>query len=237
MIDVQNLTFGYPKTKKKVFDDFSLQVDKGMVCGLLGENGVGKTTLLYIMSGLLTPQSGKVLIDGIDVRKRKVETLDNLFIVPDEIELPQLTISDYVDFYSPFYSRFSEEDLGRYLDIFCLEEDGLITDLSLGQRKKFYMSFAFATNIQYLLMDEPTNGIDIPSKAQFRKFIAAGMSEEKTILIGTHQVRDIDKMLDHVMIITGNKLLKSESIVDSDMNLEQIFMDTISNNLNADENE
>ena len=116
-----------------------------------------------------------------------------------------------------------------------MKEYGLISELSLGQRKKLYMSFAFATNTQYLLMDEPTNGLDIPSKAQFRKLIAAGMSEEKTILISTHQVRDIDKMLDHVMIITNNKLLKNESIVDSDMNLEQIFMDTISNNLNSDQ--
>lgn len=237
MIDVQNLTFGYPKTKKNVFDNFSLQVDKGMVCGLLGENGVGKTTLLYLMSGLLTPQSGKVLVDGIDVRKRKVETLSNIFIVPDEIELPKLTLSDYVDFYSPFYPCFSEDDMSKYLEIFCMKEYGLISELSLGQRKKLYMSFAFATNTQYLLMDEPTNGLDIPSKAQFRKLIAAGMSEEKTILISTHQVRDIDKMLDHVMIITNNKLLKSESIVDSDMNLEQIFMDTISNNLNSNQNE
>ena len=168
MIDVQNLTFGYPKTKKNVFDNFSLQVDKGMVCGLLGENGVGKTTLLYLMSGLLTPQSGKVLVDGIDVRKRKVETLSNIFIVPDEIELPKLTLSDYVDFYSPFYPCFSEDDMSKYLEIFCMKEYGLISELSLGQRKKLYMSFAFATNTQYLLMDEPTNGLDIPSKAQFR---------------------------------------------------------------------
>src|SRR5574344_1162514 len=237
MIDVQNLTFGYPKVSETVFDDFSWQIGNGMVCGLLGENGVGKTTLLYIMSGLLTPQCGGVFIDGIDARRRKVQTLSNLFIVPDEIELPRLTLSDYVRFYSPFYPRFSDEDMKRSLDIFDMEVDGLMTDLSLGQRKKLYMSFAFATNTSYLLMDEPTNGLDIPSKAQFRKLIAAGMSEEKTILISTHQVRDIDKMLDHVMIITNNKLLKSESIVDSDMNLEQIFMDTISNNLNSNQNE
>lgn len=228
MIDVQNLTFGYPKVSETVFDDFSLQIGNGMVCGLLGENGVGKTTLLYIMSGLLTPQCGGVFIDGIDARRRKVQTLSNLFIVPDEIELPRLTLSDYVRFYSPFYPRFSDEDMKRSLDIFDMEVDGLMTDLSLGQRKKLYMSFAFATNTSYLLMDEPTNGLDIPSKAQFRKLIATGMGEEKTILISTHQVRDIDKMLDHVVIISQNTLLKNESIVDSDMNLEQIFMDAIS---------
>src|SRR5574344_495559 len=140
MIDVQNLTFGYPKVSETVFDDFSLQIGNGMVCGLLGENGVGKTTLLYIMSGLLTPQCGGVFIDGIDARRRKVQTLSNLFIVPDEIELPRLTLSDYVRFYSPFYPRFSDEDMKRSLDIFDMEVDGLMTDLSLGQRKKLYMS-------------------------------------------------------------------------------------------------
>lgn len=235
------MTFGYPKKKENVFENFSLQIDKSMVWGLLGENGVGKTTLLYLVSGLLTPKSGMVMVDGINVRKRKVQTLNNIFIIPDEIELPPLTLSDYVKYFSPFYPRFSEEGMNKYLEIFAMNEDCLITDLSLGQRKKLYMSFAFATNTSYLLMDEPTNGLDIPSKAQFRKFIAAGMSDEKSILISTHQVRDIDKILDHIIIIGKNQLLKNESIVDSDMNLEQIFRETINknnaNNLNSDGNE
>ena len=101
----------------------------------------------------------------------------------------------------------------KYLHYFEMDLDVNLGELSMGQKKKVFMSFALATNTSLLLMDEPTNGLDIPGKSQFRKFLASGMSEDKTILISTHQVRDIDKVLDHVLIMDDSRVLLDQSII------------------------
>ena len=191
---------------------FSLSLEKGRVYGLLGKNGAGKSTLLYMMSGLLTPKQGRVMYHDTDVRRRLPLTLQDMFLVPEEFELPPISLISYIELNSKFYPRFSKEDMVKYLHFF---EMGLDTDLgalSMGQKKKVFMSFALATHTSLLLMDEPTNGLDIPGKSQFRKFIASGMTDDKTIIISTHQVRDIDKVLDHVLIMDNNRVLLDESI-------------------------
>ena len=164
------------------------------------------------MSGLLTPKHGKVIYHDTDVRHRLPITLQDMFLVPEEFELPPISLVSYIELNSKFYPRFSKEDMVEYLHFF---EMGLDTDLgalSMGQKKKVFMSFALATNTSLLLMDEPTNGLDIPGKSQFRKFIASGMTDDKTIVISTHQVRDIDKVLDHVLIMDNSRVLLDESI-------------------------
>lgn len=212
MINVENLSFFYRKSKGKVLHDFSLSLERGRVYGLLGKNGAGKSTLLYLMSGLLTSKSGKVVYHGVDVRKRLPITLQDMFLVPEEFELPSVSLAKYVELNSKFYPKFSHEDMLAYLRCFEMDQDMNLGGLSMGQKKKIFMSFALATNTSLLLMDEPTNGLDIPGKSQFRRFIASGMSEDKTILISTHQVRDIDKALDHVLIMNNSKVLLNESI-------------------------
>ena len=214
MINVQNLSFSYRKSGSELFNDFSLELSKGNVYGLLGKNGAGKSTLIYLMTGLLTPHSGQVLFNGNDVRRRLPATMSDLYLVPEEFELPQLTLAQYVKLNAPFYPRFSAEDLERYLDLFEMERDVKLQSLSMGQKKKVFMSFALATNTSLLLMDEPTNGLDIPGKSQFRKFIAQGMSDDKTIVISTHQVRDIDSILDHVVIIDGSRVLLNAGLAE-----------------------
>lgn len=214
MITVENLSFAYRKSKHAVLHDFSLSFKPGRVYGLLGKNGAGKSTLLYLMSGLLTPQSGKVLFHDTDVRRRLPVTLQDQFLVPEEFELPSVSLVSYVELNSPFYPRFSKEDLIKYLHYFEMDIDVNLGALSMGQKKKVFMSFALAANTSLLLMDEPTNGLDIPGKSQFRKFIASGMSDERTIVISTHQVRDIDKVLDHVLIMDESRVLLDESTSD-----------------------
>lgn len=211
MIAVENLSFSYRKSRQSVLTDFSLSFQSGCVYGLMGKNGAGKSTLLYLMSGLLTPQKGKVLFHDTDVRRRLPITLQDMFLVPEEFELPAVSLVNYVKLNSPFFPRFSNEDLIKYLQCFEMELDVDLGALSMGQKKKAFMSFALATNTSLLLMDEPTNGLDIPGKSQFRKFIAAGMTEEKTIVISTHQVRDIDKLIDHVLILEESQVLLDES--------------------------
>ena len=212
MIEVDNLSFSYGRRKAKVLDGLSMKLDKGSVYGLLGKNGTGKSTLLYLMAGLLRPQTGTVLYNGLDVQKRSPLTLQDMFLVPEEFSLPNLSLKQYVKINAPFYPHFSDELLKACLRDFDMNEDIHLGELSMGQKKKAFMCFALATNTSLLLMDEPTNGLDIPSKSQFRKVIASGMSDDKSVLISTHQVRDIDSLLDHVLIMDGSKLLLDESV-------------------------
>ena len=212
MIEVKNLFFSYGKRKQKVFDDFSLALDKGSVYGLLGKNGTGKSTLLYLMTGLLRPQAGRVLYKGVDVSMRYPLTLQDMFLVPEEFALPSVSLKRYLKLNTPFYPNFSNELLNACLHDFDMNEDIHLGELSMGQKKKAFMCFALATNTSLLVMDEPSNGLDIPSKSQFRKVIASGMTDEKSVIISTHQVRDIDSLLDHVVIIDGTRVLLNESV-------------------------
>ena len=212
MITVDNLSFSYGKRKPKVLDGFSMNLTEGNVYGLLGKNGTGKSTLLYLMAGLLRAKTGKVCFKGMDVSKRCTAILQNMFLVPEEFALPALSMKQFVKLNAPFYPNFSMEQLKRCLNGFEMNEDIHLGELSMGQRKKVFMCFALATNASLLMMDEPSNGLDIPSKSQFRKVIASGMTDEKTVIISTHQVRDIDSLLDHVLIMNDSKLLLDESV-------------------------
>lgn len=213
MIKVENLSFTYPKSKHMVLHDFSFSLEAGRVYGLLGRNGAGKSTLLYLITGLLTPKKGKIMYHDINVRSRLPMTLQDMFLVPEEFELPSISLKKYIDLNAPFYPNFSKEDMYKYLHCFEMDMDVNLGALSMGQKKKVFMSFALATNTSLLLMDEPTNGLDIPGKSQFRKFMALGMTDNKTIVISTHQIRDIDKMLDSVMIMDESRVLLNESTV------------------------
>ncbi len=211
MLQINNLSFTYRKSGMTVFDTFSLNLREGGVYGLLGRNGAGKSTLLYLMAGLLTPDFGEVLFDNYNVRDRAPRVVADTFIVPEEFDLPAVKLSEYVAINAPFYPRFSHDDLRRYLDLFRLPPDVPLHALSMGQKKKAYMSFALATGARLLIMDEPTNGLDIPSKEQFRQFITMGMTDDRIVVISTHQVRDIDRLLSHVTIIDQSRTLLNRS--------------------------
>ena len=212
MIKVEDLSFSYGRRKTKVLDGFSMSLNKGSVYGLLGKNGTGKSTLLYLMAGLLRPQTGKVYYKGVDVTLRKPTTLQDMFLLPEEFALPNVSMKQYVKLNAPFYPHFSDELLKACLRDFDMNEDIHLGELSMGQKKKAFMCFALATNTSLLMMDEPSNGLDIPSKSQFRKVIASGMTDDKAVIISTHQVRDIDSLLDHVLIMDGSELLLNESV-------------------------
>ena len=212
MIEVNNISFSYPHQKERVFDGFSLRLEENKIYGLLGKNGTGKSTLLYLIAGLLRPKTGSVSIDGIDTYKRRAEVLEEIFLVPEEFELPSMTLKRYVELMAPFYPKFSQERLEACLHDFELTTDLDLGALSMGQKKKVFMSFALATNTQLLLMDEPTNGLDIPSKSQFRKTVAQNMSEEQTIIISTHQVHDVEALLDHILMLNQRELLLNASV-------------------------
>lgn len=214
IMQVERIAFNYGwRQQKSVFSDFSLSLERGKVYGLLGLNGAGKSTLIYLMAGLLTPKSGRVTIDGCNVRDRLPSTLGNLFVVPEEFELPRMSLKEYATLNGALYPRFSYDDLLRNLELFDINpEIKSLSSLSMGQKKKVLMSFAFATHTDLMLMDEPTNGLDIPGKSQFRRLVAREMSDNRTIVISTHQVRDIDNCIEHVVIIDHSKVLLDESV-------------------------
>ncbi len=214
MIEVKDISYKYPGQKGLVFCDFSLTLEQNKIYGLLGKNGTGKSTLLYLISGLLRPKEGKVLYEGEETRKRKPETLQEIFIVPEEFDLPAMSLNDYVKINRPFYPRFSTQVLEDCLKDFELTTDIKLNALSMGQKKKVFMAFALATNTKVMLMDEPTNGLDIPSKSQFRKVVAQYMSDDRTLIISTHQVHDVESLLDHILILSPQKLLLDASVAD-----------------------
>lgn len=228
MISIKNVRFGY-NSRQVVLDDFSLEFTQGGIYGLLGKNGTGKSTLLYLMMGLLRPQKGSVAIDGVCTSLRSPEVMSEVFLVPEEYDLPPISLRKYVEVIKPFYPRFSNELLEQCLANFDMTTDIDLGSLSMGQKKKVYMSVALAANTRYLLMDEPTNGLDILSKSQFRKAVIEGMSADKTIIISTHQVHDVELLLDHVCIIERNRVLLNEPIEEKDqaVNLEELFIKTV----------
>lgn len=212
MLKIENITFGYSRKKPPVLSDFSLTIGTGGVYGLLGRNGAGKSTLLYLIAGALTPQKGQVVYNAENTRRRLPSTLSDIFIVPEEFTLPSVSLDEFVKLNAPFYPKFSMDDLKRHIATFDLSTTDNLGALSMGQKKKTYMCFALAANTSLLLMDEPTNGLDIPGKSSFRRFIASAMTDERTVVISTHQVRDIDRLLDHIIIMDNHNVLFDKSL-------------------------
>lgn len=229
MIRLENVEFRYRKNCP-VFEDLSMQVEGGKICGLLGSNGAGKSTLLYLMMGLLRPKAGEVTVEGHRADKREAEMLREIFLVPEEFNMPAMPLKDYLKIIKPFYPNFSEELLEKCLADFNLTMNVHLGQLSMGQKKKVYICIALAANTKFLLMDEPTNGLDIPSKSEFRKVVITGMSEEKTIIISTHQVHDVEKLLDHVIVLDHSQVLYDAPLEESDdapIDLEKLYIDVL----------
>ena len=212
MIKISDIDYRYGGSSADVFKGFSLTIGDGGIYGLLGKNGTGKSTLLYLICGLLRRQGGSITFDGVDTRDRNPDCLREIFIVPEEFELPRMRLSDYVAVNAMFYPRFSKDILNKCLAEFELDEDIRLTNLSMGQKKKVYVSFALACGTRLLLMDEPTNGLDIPSKAQFRKVVASQRDSDRTIIISTHQTHDVEALLSHIIMINQYGLLLNMSV-------------------------
>jgi ABC-2 type transport system ATP-binding protein len=210
MISIQNLYFAYRKSK--VFDNISATMEPGHIYGILGRNGTGKSTLLYSIAGLLYPQDGKIEVMGFTPHKRQSAFLQNIFIIPEEFHLPDIPVPKFIKYYSPFYPRFKEDIFWKYIREFEIPEDSTLLAMSYGQKKKVLISFGLATNVPVFLMDEPTNGLDIISKSQLKRIIAGAMDEHKCILVSSHQVKDLENLIDEVIILNETKIILQERL-------------------------
>ncbi|MEE1022097.1 MAG: ABC transporter ATP-binding protein [Muribaculaceae bacterium] len=212
MLSVNNITYSYGRKRRPVLENYSLTLEPGTISGLLGRNGAGKSTLIYLITGLLRPQQGSIDYNGFCPFDRKVGFLNDVFLVPEEFELPGISLREYVSTMAPFYPRFSEADLRSYLETFELTPDVHLGRLSMGQKKRVFISFALACNTSLLILDEPTNGLDIPGKRLFRKAVLKSMNDDRTVLISTHQVYDVERIIDHVVITDTDGVLLNASV-------------------------
>ncbi len=210
MIQLSNITFGYRK-KKNLFDNLDLTLEFGKIYGLFGVNGAGKTTLLKQLSGLLKPSVGSITINDLHIGNRGANALATVFLVPEEFDLPPISTHRFVELNAPFYENFDHSLFETSMGEFEIEPDENLGALSYGQKKKFLISFALATQTPLLLLDEPTNGLDIPSKSQFRKIMAKIASEDRCIVISTHQVRDLSSMIDHAVMVDKGTIVFDHS--------------------------
>jgi ABC-2 type transport system ATP-binding protein len=210
MVSIENLHFAYPK--KEIFRGLDVSIEQGYIYGLLGKNGTGKSTLLSNMAGLLFPKGGKIHVLGFNPCERRPAFLQDVFLIPEEFYLPDIAISKFVKYTAPFYRWFNKELFSDYLREFEIAYEGNLQSLSYGQKKKVLISFGLAANTSLLLMDEPTNGLDIAGKSQLRKIIAGAFTEKKSIVISSHQVKDLENLVDRVIIIEEGKIALNESI-------------------------
>ena len=200
MIKTERLTFGY-KANRRVLNDITLELGEGHIHGLLGCNGIGKTTLLKLICGIMRPTSGEVRVDGVDPMTRQPEMFADMMIIPEEFDLPNLSLERYAAMMRPFYPRFDHGSMRRYAEELKVNTQDRLHNMSMGQRKKAYIAFALACNVRMLLMDEPTNGLDIPSKSIFRRLLASYVDESRMVVISTHQVADVESLLDNIVIL------------------------------------
>ena len=210
MVRIENISFAYKK--KQVFNGLSLEFKAGHVYGLLGRNGTGKSSLLHNIAGLLFPQNGHIEVNGFKPAERLPDFLQDIFLVSEEFYLPDIPLADLLKHYAPFYPKFNKDHFRKYKTVFDIPHDSTLQNMSYGQKKKVLIAFALATNASVLLMDEPTNGLDIIAKSQFRKLLAEALDDDRCVIISTHQVKDLENLIDRVTIIEEGKILFDENI-------------------------
>ena len=210
MVKINGLSFSYGSNV--VLKDISMELEEGRIYGLLGENGVGKTTLLTLLAGIKEPQAGSIEIDGETPFDRLPSFLTNTYYLPDEVPSLRMTAERFAQERGVFWKRFDKDKFLEIMDVLETDISMRMDQMSYGQLKKTYISYALACNARYLFMDEPTNGLDIPSKSQFRKAVSKYTSDESTMLISTHQVRDLEAIIDPIIILDRKDVLLNASI-------------------------
>lgn len=208
-IKVNQLEFGY-RRGSPVLANISFELPEGSIAGLMGANGTGKSTLIKLINGTLFPVSGTVLVGEEPASGRALGVLQQIFTVPEEVQLPNTAPTAFIRNFRRFYPAFDQQLLERALERFEVSPQPRLLDYSLGQRKKFLIAFALATQTRLLLLDEPTNGLDIPSKDQFRQLLLETRSESQSVIISTHQAHDLNGLIDRVLLMDKTSLFSSD---------------------------
>jgi len=210
VVEIRNMSFGY--RKKKLFSGLDLTLQPGNIYGLLGKNGAGKTTLLKIISGLRQAQEGTCSVLGFDPARRSAPLLEEICFIAEELYVPAISPAMFIALNAPLYPRFDRAAFLTFLAEFELTTEKKLSELSYGQKKKFLIAFGLASRCRLLLMDEPTNGLDIPSKSQFRRLLARAGGTDQVLLISTHQVRDMENLIDPIIILDEGRVILQQPL-------------------------
>lgn len=210
MIKIENISYGY-KSNRPIFNDISLKIGNG-IYGLLGENGVGKTTLIHLLCGLLFPWKGECSIDGMNPAKREPALLSRYFFLPEEMQMPSESISAFATRHSAFYPHFNHKEFEQNLEELKIDRKQKLSAVSYGQQKKAMLAYAFALHTPLLILDEPTNGLDITSRQALKRIISRSIDDDSTLLISTHQAHDFENLLDHLIILGEGEILLNRSL-------------------------
>lgn len=211
MVTMTDVSVGY-RRGATLFDGLGLVLEPGNVYGLLGRNGAGKTTLLRLIAGLLFPKTGDVSVDSMQAGNRSPASLRELFFVPEEFHTPAFTALQLAELYGPFYPRFDAQAMATWLDEFQSDPAQRMSDMSFGQKKKVLLAFAVATRCRLLILDEPTNALDIPAKGQFRRLLAGAAEPDRVIVVSTHQVRDLEHLIDPILVLEEGQVVFQHSV-------------------------
>lgn len=206
MVEMRQIRFAY-RRRRPLFDALDFSVSPGGVVGLLGKNGAGKTTLLKIGAGLLFPAGGTAHLFGVAAHRRRPEMLARIAYIPEQFEVPAQQLSQYVAYEGAYYPQFDRALMDEYLRRFEVSGDDKLSQLSHGQQKKVLLSFALATKAELVILDEPTNGLDIPSKQVFRQLVAEAADDQRAVVISTHQVRDVENLIDPIVVLDGGAVV------------------------------
>lgn len=210
MIQIENLGFSYGSVP--VLKNITMTLEPGRIYGLLGENGVGKTTLLTLLCGLKKAMSGSISVDGHEPFAREPEVLASQYYLADDLRKVSMKASSFAQGAGAFWPEFEMDKFMEIMSLFETDPSMKMNAMSTGQLKKTYISFALSLGTRYLYLDEPTNGLDIPSKAQFRSALMKYTPEDGTIVISTHQVRDLENIIDPIIILDRQDVLLNASV-------------------------
>ena len=231
MINIEKLKFGYKKNE--LFEDVNLTLQPGNIYGLLGLNGAGKSSLLRLTSGLLFPDNGNLKVLGHNPISREPSFLSKIFVLPETVIVPNVTDKQYISIRAPFYKNFDHQHMQHCLKEFEVPLGRTLNTLSHGQQKKFLLAFGLACRPELLMLDEPTNGLDIPSKALFRRLVAESLTDDQIFIVSTHQIHDIESLIDSIVILHDGKVLFNKDTGNVSQNLRMSISNTKPENDNS----
>ena len=229
MIEINNLSLGFIKSNgihttrvnleavKPVLENLSLTIEPGHVYGLIGRNGAGKTSLMNCITGILTfkRKHQPIYLDGVKLNVNNPNDHAKLFYVTDTISSIHILADAFANTLACFYPNFSVESYKANMEMFHMDRNVFLDELSLGEKKSVFLSYAFASGAPYIIMDEPTNGLDITSRKVFRKLIASYITPDRAIVISTHHINEISSLLDHILILDKRHLVFDHSVMET----------------------
>ena len=222
LVEIKNLTKKYEK--KEILKNINIKISSGKIIGLLGKNGAGKTTLIKLINDLLTPNEGEILIKG---KKVGVESKKIISYLPERTYLnKQMKVSEVIEFFKDFYDNFDEQKAKKLLKDLDLDINEHLTKMSKGMQEKVGLVLVMSRNADLYILDEPLGGVDPATRDYILDTILSNFNENASVIISTHLISDIERILDEVIFIDKGKIVL-QSDADKLRNKEKSSIDEV----------